>query len=222
MFKFFSRVKTVMSSELNALLNKAEDPVKMLDQMLRDMEKDLTDAEATVARQMANCKVLEKRVNDAKHAIAKREQQAMQALEAGNEDLARRVIEDKQKQQSNYEVLNESYQTAKTDVEALKQKLKEMKEEYHSMKLKKDSLKVRAETAKMKTKINRSMSSIGSGHAKQGFERMEEKVMQYEAEAETSSDINVSKSLEDELASLNGNQEVEDELAQLKKKLGKE
>ncbi|MGO4888706.1 PspA/IM30 family protein [Anaerobacillus sp. MEB173] len=222
MFKFFGRVKTVMSSELNALLNKAENPVKMLDQMLRDMEKDLAEAEATVARQMANCKMLEKKVDDARNSISKREHQAIQALEAGNEDLARRVIEDKQKLQVNFETLDELYQVAKTDVEDLQQKLKEMKEEYHSMKIKKDSLKVRAETAKMKTKMNRSMSAIGSDHTKQGFERMEEKILQYEAEAETTSDLHVSKSLDEELASLHGNQEVENELEQLKRKLGKE
>ncbi len=54
MFKFFKRVKTVVDSELNALLDKAEDPVKMLDQFMRDMESDIREAEAAVAKQIAN------------------------------------------------------------------------------------------------------------------------------------------------------------------------
>ncbi|WP_096202692.1 PspA/IM30 family protein [Bacillus sp. FJAT-45350] len=225
MFAFFKRVSTVMSSELNALLNKAEDPVKMLDQLLRDMEKDLQEAETTVSRQMATCKMFEKKVDDALRLVEKREKQALEAIEVDNEDLARRLLEDKQKQQKNYYELKDSYEIAKADVDSLKEKLKEMKEEYHSMKLKKDSLKVRAESAKMKSKLNRSISSIGSDEAKQSFERIEEKVLQYEAEAETTSgdfDRVSTTSLDDEVAALKGNNELESELMALKKKVGKE
>ncbi|WP_121615144.1 PspA/IM30 family protein [Virgibacillus halodenitrificans] len=222
MFKFFGRMKTVVSSELNAMLDKAEDPVKMLDQFMRDMSEDIREAEAAVAKQIANEKMLKRKANDAKALVEKRQKQAEQAIEAGNEDLARRALQDKNEHESNANSLNESWERAKQDADTLRNKLEEMKKEYQEMKLKKDSLKARAESARTRTKMNRTMSSIGSDDSKRGFERMEEKVIQYEAEAETSEDMSQSsRSLDDEFEELN-NDNVDDELAALKKKMGKE
>ncbi|WP_175638724.1 PspA/IM30 family protein [Metabacillus schmidteae] len=222
MFKLFKRVKTVVDSELNALLDKAEDPVKMLDQFMRDMETDIREAESAIAKQIANEKMLQKKFEDAGKMVQKRDEQAIKAIEAGNDDLARRALEDKKIHQQTLDTLKESYERAKLDSDTLRKKLDEMKAEYNEMKLKKDSLKARAETAKTKTKINRTLSGIGSDESKRGFERMEEKVLQYEAEAETSEDMRSSnRSLDDEFEALENN-DIDDELAALKKKLGKE
>ncbi|MFC0522333.1 PspA/IM30 family protein [Pontibacillus salicampi] len=222
MFKFFKRVGTVVNSELNAMLDKAEDPVKMLDQFMRDMEADIREAESAVAKQIANEKMLKRKYDDAHALVEKRQQQAEKAIEAGDEDLARRALEDKNNQEEQANSLKDSYDRAKADSSSLRQKLDEMKKEYQEMKLKKDSLKARAESAKTRTKMNRTMSGINSDESRHGFERMEEKVMQYEAEAETSEDLSESsRSLDDEFEKLEKNG-VDDELAALKKKLGKE
>ncbi|TCP32074.1 phage shock protein A (PspA) family protein [Scopulibacillus darangshiensis] len=223
MFTFFKRIKTVMSSELNAMLDKAEDPVKMLDQFMREMAEDIREAETAVAKQMANGKMLHKKYQDAEKLVEKRQNQAVKALEAGNEDLAKRALLDKKQHESQATTLKEAWERANKDTDDLRQKLKEMKNEYQEMDLKRDSLKARAETAKTKTKINRSMSSIGSDESRQGFSRMEEKVLRFEAEAETSEDMrSANKSLDDELDALDDKDGVDDELAELKKKLGKE
>lgn len=223
MFKFFNRVKTVVSSELNSALDKAEDPVKMLDQYMRDMAEDIREVETAVAKQISNEKMLKRKADDAKSMMEKRQKQAEQAIEAGNDDLARRALQDKKEHEATATSLNESWTTAKNDSEVLKSKLDEMKKEYQEMQLKKDSLKARAESAKTRTKINRTMSSIGSDSSKQGFERMEEKVMRYEAEAETSDAMSYqSRSLDDEFKELNKQNGVDDELAALKAKMNKE
>ncbi|AUJ25046.1 phage shock protein A [Virgibacillus dokdonensis] len=222
MFKFFKRMKTVVESELNAALDKAEDPVKMLDQFMRDMEEDIREAESAVAKQIANEKMMQRKYEDAKKMVEKREDQAMKAVEAGNDDLAKRALEDKKLHQQTADSLKESYERAKQDSTTLRQKLDEMKAEYQEMKLKKDSLKARAESAKTRTKMNRTLSGIGSDESKQGFERMEEKVLKFEAEAETSEDMqSSSRSLDDEFEELEKS-DVDDELAALKKKLNKE
>ncbi|MED4531071.1 PspA/IM30 family protein [Metabacillus fastidiosus] len=222
MFKFFKRMKTVVESELNAMLDKAEDPVKMLDQFMREMEADIREAEAAVAKQIANEKMLERKYEDAKKMVEKRQQQAMTAVEAGNDELAKRALEDKKIHSQTADTLKESFDRAKLDSTTLRKKLDEMKAEYHEMKLKKDTLKARAESAKTRTKINRTMSGIGGDESRRGFERMEEKVLQYEAEAETSEDIRSSnRSLDDEFAALEKN-DVDDELAALKREMGKE
>lgn len=221
MFQFFKRMKTVVSSELNAMIDKAEDPVKMLDQFLRDMGEDIRDAEAAIAKQIANEKMLKRKANDAQAMVDKRQEQAEKAVAAGNDDLARRALQDKKDHEANAVQLNESWERAKADVESLRSKLDEMKREYHEMNMKKDSLKARAESAKARTKMNRTMSSINGDDSRQGFQRMEEKVLRFEAEAETSEDISqASRTLDDEFRDLVTN-DVDDELAALKQKMGK-
>lgn len=219
MFRFFNRVRTIVSSELNSLLNKAEDPSKMLDQFIVDMEKDITDVEAAVAKQIANEKVLKNKYEDALAHVQKRDEQAIMALESGDEELARRVLEDKNKQQLNADSLKHSYEEAQKLAAELKDKLKEMKSEYDEMKMKKDSLKARSESAKAREKVNRTLSGIGTG-AKSGFDRMEEKVIMHEAQAESSEELrNMNKTLDDELAVLDKTSTVDKELAALKAKL---
>ena len=91
------------------------------------------------------------------------------------------------------------------------------------MNLKKDSLKARAESAQTRTKMNRAMSSIGGDESRQGFDRMEEKVLRYEAEAETSEDLSeASRTLDDEFRDLISTSDVDNELAALKEKLNKD
>lgn len=221
MFQFFKRVKTLVSSELNAMLDKAEDPVKMLDQFMRDMAEDIREAETAVAKQIANEKMLKRKYDDAQALVEKRQKQAEQAIEAGNEDLARRALEDKKDHEMNAVSLKESWERTKADADALREKLDEMKKEYQQMQLKKDSLKARAESAKARTKMNRSLSSLDDNQSKRGFERMEEKVLRYEAEADTSEDLShASKTLDDEFKDLEKSS-VDSELEELKKKLGK-
>ncbi|ASN04994.1 PspA/IM30 family protein [Virgibacillus necropolis] len=222
MFKFFKRVSTVVSSELNTLLDKAEDPVKMLDQFMRDMAEDIREVEGAVAKQIANEKMLKRKADDAQAMVDKRQQQAEKALNANDEDLARRALQDKGEHDKQATLLKESWERAKKDSDMLRGKLDEMKKEYQEMKLKQDSLKARAESAKTRTKMNRTMSSVGNDDSKAGFERMEEKVMRFEAEAETSEDLSQeSRSLDDEFEDLEDNS-VDDELAALKKKMNKD
>lgn len=223
MFKFFKRVTTVVGSEMNAMLDKAEDPVKMLDQFMRDMADDIREVETSVSKQIANEKMLKRKADDAQAMVDKRQKQAEQAIESGNEDLARRALQDKGDHEGQATMLNESWERAKNDSDVLRDKLDEMKKEYQEMKLKKDSLKARAESAKTRTKMNRTMSSIDNDESKQGFERMEEKVMQFEAEADTSEDLSQeSRTLDDEFEELEDKSNVDDELAALKKKMNKE
>jgi len=218
-------MKTLVSSELNAILDRAEDPVKMLDQFLRDMGEDIHEAEAAVAKQIANEKMLKRKVNDAQAMVDRRQEQAEKAVEAGDDELARRALEDRQEQEKTLESLTASWERASKDVATLREKLDEMKREYQEMKLKKDSLKARAESAKTRTKMNRTMSSISGDESRQGFERMEEKVLRFEAEAETSEDLSeATRTLDDEFRDfdLESTDSVDEELRELKEKLGKD
>ncbi|WP_408007593.1 PspA/IM30 family protein [Pseudalkalibacillus sp. A8] len=220
MFELFKRVKTVVNSELNSLIDKAEDPIKMVEQYLREMASDIQEAEKATAKIMAEEKLLKMKWEEAQSMVEKREEQAIHALQENNEDLAKRALEDKGRLQQEADQLEQLFVEASKTAADLKEKLTEMKSEYRDMEMKKATLKSRSQSAKARTNINRSMSMHNSEGSKKGFKRMEEKVLRYEAEAETSEDLNVSsRTLDDELKEMEKKSTVDEELRLLKERI---
>lgn len=216
----FKRLRDLTMASINDLLDKSEDPVKMLSQFLRDMEEDILEAETAVAKQIAIEKKFKQQTDEAEDMVNRRGEQAMKALEQGNEELARKALQDKKEHQTRYDEMKRQYDIAKTNADQLRTQLNEMKDEFGKMKNKKDLLVARAESAKAQKQINQTMSGFGQDNAAKGFDRMTEKVLQMEAEAEASKDIRSSnRTLDDELAQLDKGGGVEDELAVLKAQL---
>ncbi|MFD7524251.1 PspA/IM30 family protein [Paenibacillus chitinolyticus] len=216
----FKRLRDLTMASMNDLLDKAEDPVKMLNQFLRDMEQDIQEAEVAVAKQIAIEKKFKQQYEEAEEMVGKRTEQAMKALEQGNEDLARRALEDKKEHQTRFDEMKRQYDIAKTNADQLRNQLSDMKDEFSKMKNKKDLLIARAEAAKAQKHINQAMSGFGTDNAAKGFDRMSEKVLQLEAEAQASGELrSKGKSLDDELDQLGKSDGVDDELAAMKAKL---
>ena len=189
MFEFFKRIKTVVSSELYALIEKAEDPIKMADQYLREMNQEIEEAEKTTAKVMAEEKLTHRKITDLKMLIEKRNTQALEAVQAGKEALAKQALENKLQLGQELTVLENLHEQAKQNVADLQTRLREMKADYQELIIRRDSLKARALSAKVQTSVNRSFNSDHRTSAKGGFERMEQKVMEYEAEAEVSKEL---------------------------------
>lgn len=218
----FKRFRDLTVSTINDLIDKAEDPVKLLNQYLRDMEQDIADAEGGVAKQIAIEKKFKQQYAEMQEMAEKREQQAIKALEAGDEELARRALVDKKEYQQKAQELEGQYNNAKSNADQLRGQLKEMKDEFAKLKNKKETLIARAEAAKAQKSINQAMSGFGKDNAAKGFERMNEKVLQMEAEAEASKELSsTDRTLDDELAELDKNNDVEDDLAALKARINK-
>jgi phage shock protein A len=216
----FKRFRDMTMASINDLLDKAEDPVKMLSQFLRDMEQDINEAEVAVAKQIAVEKKFKQQYEEAGEMVSKRDEQAMRALEQNNEDLARRALQDKKEYQVRYDEMYQQYSVAKENADRLRGQLSEMKAEFTKMKNKKDLLVARAEAAKAQKQINQAMSGFGTDNASKGFDRMSEKVLQMEAEAEASNELRSgNRSLEDELNKLEKNSGVDDDLAELKARM---
>lgn len=217
----FKRIRDVTLANINSLIDKAEDPVKMLDQYLRDMEDDIADAETGVAKQIALEKRLKQQVDEAREMVTKREQQAVLALESDKEDLARRALEEKQTYEAKVKDLESQWVKARTTADSLRDQLREMKSEYEKLKAKKDTMVARAEAARAQKKIQEAFSGLGSSTAREGFDRMEEKVLQLEAEAEAAGEMRAGETnLDRELAELT-KPDVEAELAALKARVQK-
>ncbi len=217
----FKRVRDLTAATLNDLIDKAEDPVKMINQFIRDMEEEIAEAEVAVAKQIAMEHRFKEERDEAQAMVQKRQEQAEKALELGNEDLARKALQDKKEHQERLDTFSAEYDKAKTLADDLRAKLDDMKDEFLKMKGRREMLVARADAAKVQKQINHAMGSFNTDSASRGFSRMEEKVAQMEAEAEASGELRGRKaSLDEELDHL-GDNTVEDELAALKAKLGK-
>ena len=215
----FKRLRDLTMSNLYSLIEKAEDPIKMTDQYLRDMQEDLGEAEKAVAAQIALEKKFKVLYEEQEALVKKREEQAHVAAQAKNIDLARRALEEKKAAEQKMVEYKEGYEKNKLAADGLRDKLTEMKKQITELKNKRETLVARVNAAKAQKTINQAMAGFDGNSAMAGLKRMEEKALQMEAEAEASGEVyKKESSLDDEIAKLSKDQQVEDELAALMKK----
>ena len=222
------RFKDIMASNINSLLDKAEDPVKMVDQYMRDLQKDLGQVKAETASVMAEEARARRAVQDNDAEIAKMTSYAERALRAGNEEDARTFLQKKSTLETKGIALNEAYQTAANNASQMRQMHDKLERDIAGLKERKEAIKAKMAVAKTKERV----SEIGSSYATaQGgldaFARMEEKANRMLDEANAKAELNAKTpdTTEDLMAKYDTGADVtdaavEEELAAMKAKLG--
>ncbi len=222
-----TRFKDIMSSNINALLDKCEDPSKMIDQYLRNLESDLGNVKAETAAIMAE-ETRSKRVLDECNAeINKYQKYAEAAVTKGNDEDARQFLMKKKQLVDKQTALQQAYDLAAANAAKMRQMHDKLVNDINDLNSRKDAIKAKVAVAKTQEKINKIGSSVaGTQNDMSAFARMEAKADKMLDEANAMSELNASSADADidNLAAKYDTVEtaaVDDELAALKASMGK-
>ncbi|MDR2485738.1 MAG: PspA/IM30 family protein [Treponema sp.] len=186
----FSRLKTLVSSNVNDMISKAEKPEKMLNQLLIDMNEQLIESKKAVAMAIADEKKLEREAVNQQAQAQEWERKAMLAVQAGKDDLAKEALLRKQEHDGAYGEYKKQWDSQKEAVEKLKESLRELQNKIEEAQRKKNLLVARAKRAEAQQKIQITLSSVsGNKTAFEAFDRMAAKVDQMEAQADAAKEL---------------------------------
>jgi phage shock protein A len=216
----FGRLGTLIRSNINELINKAEDPEKMLNQVLVDMRNQLVEAKKQVAVAIADEKRIKKQYEQESAKAAEWERKAMLAVRAGDDNLARAALKRKADHDEQVKIFKDQWETQKAAVEQLKEALRSLDAKIEEAKGKRNVLVARKKRAEAQVTINETLSKINSTGSFEGFERFEDRILQLEAEAESTAELSAlpEASLESQFKALEAGN-VDDELEALKQKM---
>jgi len=216
----FSRMGDIINSNLNAMIDKAENPEKIARLIIQEMEDTLVEVRTDAARNIAERKELSRKVESYREKAAEWGAKAELALNKEREDLARGALQAKQQSEAmaevverEIEILDEAVGKADVDLTKLQSKLDEARAKHKS-------LMMRGSVAKNQIKMRSKMKDYRVEDALARYERMERKVDQLEAEVEAF-DLGQGESLEGQFAQLEADEAIENELNALKASLNK-
>ncbi len=217
----FSRMADILKANINELMDRAEEPDKMIRQMVREMEEAVNKATASVGTALANQKRLERQHNEKVGQVEEWQRRAERAVEGGDDDLARRALERKAVFQNMRDELGAALEESRETVVNLKTQLGELKVKLEEARAREGALVARHRAAQARRQMAQSMSGLGAG-AFSSFERFEQKIESSEAEAEAFEEMASDKDdIEKQIRQLDTGKQVESELAQLKAKVTK-
>ena len=227
MASILGRFKTIMASNINALLDKMEDPEKMIDQYLRDMEKDLGSVKAETVAVMAQESAAKRKVAECENEIKKMEDYAKKALQAGNEADARMFLEKKGSIKIKLETLEKEKMVAVENSLKMREMHDKLTSDIQKLNARKNEIKAKIKMAKSAQKISAMTSSAGISGKMSSFNSIEEKADRMLDEANATIELNSPKKDEvDDLMKkydseeLESSSAVDDEMERLKKEMG--
>ncbi len=219
------RFSTIVKSNINALLDKAEDPGKMIDQYLLEMTESLAEVKKETAGVMAEESRTKAKVDANQAEINKYTALAKKALQAGNEEDAKVFIAKKQQLETTGQGLTEAYEAARGNAQKMRQMHDKLVEDIEELKRRREAIKAKVAVARTQGKLNEiGAASDKAEDAMSAFQRMEEKADRMLQRETAMAELNAAP--KDEAAALEekysgaGSAAVDDELARMKAELG--
>ncbi len=195
----FKRIKRIFKANLNNAMDKAENPEKMLTQVIIDMNQQLIESKKSVASAIADEKRLERQMRNNQSLAREWEEKAKLAVKAGKDDLAKEALVRKQEYDSIYFQYKEQWISQHESVEKLKVVLKQLQRKIEEAQRKKNLLIARAKRARAQQRIQETMTSIDDSSAFEVFDKMSEKVDRLEAENEAVLELSKTNDGKDDL-----------------------
>ncbi|MBF0237080.1 MAG: PspA/IM30 family protein [SAR324 cluster bacterium] len=223
----FTRFWNVIRSNINSLLDKAEDPEKMLTQMISDLEEQKRQAKEQIAHALADQKRLERQLVKEKEEVQKWEQKAILAIQHNKDDLAKEALIRKKEHEQRSMEFEKQVQLHTQNTDALRDGYQKLEDKIEEIKRKKGLLVAKQKQAQASQQLYQTLEGMGtnSGGAIATIDRMEEKVEQMQAKSEAYQELSLDSgkdSLEKQFAELGSptSGSVEMELLELKKRAG--
>jgi phage shock protein A len=213
----FSRFTDIINSNINNLLDKAEDPAKMVRLIIQEMEDTLVEVRSSSAKTLADKKELTRQVSRLEQDAEQWQEKAELALNKDREDLARAALMEKKKSSESAQALVDELIHTDEHLSKLQDEISQLQDKLSDAKARQKAIVIREKSASSRLKVKENLHSTRVNDALNRFDHYERKVDDIEAAVE-SYDLG-SKSLADEIAGLASDEKVDEELAQLKAKM---
>ena len=213
----FSRFTDIVNSNINALLDKAEDPEKMVRLIIQEMEDTLVEVRSASAKTLANKKEIANQIAKYESDASDWEAKAELALSKDREDLARAALQEKKKSAEAAEALSKELAIVEEQISKLQDEIGQLQEKLADAKSRQKAIIMRQKTASSRLEVKKTLDSTKVDNAMGRFEQYERKIDDLESQVEAY-DLG-KKTLQDEFAELEASDKVEDELTALKAKV---
>jgi len=214
----FSRFTDIINANLNNMLDKAEDPEKMVKLIIQEMEETLVEVRSTAAKNIAEKKTLMRQIASLETSIKNWQKKAELAISKGRDDLAKSALSEKQKLMTQVTELQHGLSQLDVFLSAVQEDGQRLQEKLQEAKRKQESFALRKESAEVRLKVRERAVVYNIDEAISKFERYQQKIDRVEAEIE-SYDLTANKDLDSQFSDLEADETVEKELAELKKQV---
>ena len=219
----FSRLSDLLKANINDLIDRAEDPEKMVKQIIIDMEEQLQNAVQGLGSVMASERQMRKQLEEAQSQSKLWEDRAKSALKSSNEELAKQAIDTKLKADESVNQYQKMHTDISSQLSILREQVEILKKKLNEARTRQTMLVARDTVADARKEVSSAIGDLDSSGAFAKMDKMERKIAEKEAQADAAYEISgLNAEQNDPFANMDKQKAAEDEMARLKKELSKE